>query len=176
VRQLGKSGPAGGSITIAYSQSVAVLDVVRSVEIDADAAMVRRQFGDVAHHAATDVHRGVSFEVLVDDATRCRYRQVSKVGPLRLRQVFELARTEDGPLVNRIVSGQFPGGAITFDVTGVDDGRASVTARLTAPLSGPKAALAPVLRRQVGKQLAAALDEDKRDLEGGRYAAATGDL
>jgi hypothetical protein len=168
------SRSAGSSIIIAYSQLVAVLDVVRSVEIDADAAMVRRQFGDVAHHASALVHRGVSFEVLADDATRCRYRQVSRVGPLRLRQEFELQRTEDGPMVNRIVSGQFTGGAITFDVARVDDRRASVTARLTASLSGPMAVLAPVLRRQVGKQLAAALDEDKHDLESGRYADATG--
>ena len=151
-----------------------MLDVARSVDIDADATVVRRQFGDVAHHAATDVHRGVSFEVITDDAERCRYRQVSQVGPLRLRQELELERTDHGPLVNRIVAGQFTGGAITFDVASLGDQRARVSARLAARLPGPMAVLAPVLRRQVGRQLAAALVEDKRDLEGGRYPAVDG--
>ena len=148
---------------------MATLEVARSVEIGVDPVVVRRQFGDVAHHAATGVHRDVVFEVIAEDEARCRYRQTSKVGPLRLRQEFELDRDEHGPLVNRIVAGPFEGGAITFDVAHAEHDAAIVTARLTAPLRAPLRVLAPVMRWQVGRQLAAALDEDKRDLEGGSY-------
>lgn len=131
--------------------------------------MVRRQFGDVAHHAATGVHRGVVFEVIEDDEAHCYYRQVSTVGPLKLRQEMELDRTESGPLVNRIVAGQFTGGAITFDVESLGEGRSVVEARLTAPISSAMRLAAPILRAQVGSRLAAALVEDKADLEGGAY-------
>ena len=148
---------------------MAMLEVARSVEIGVDPAIVRRQFGDVAHHANTGVHRDVTFEVVAEDESRCRYRQISKVGPVRLRQEFDLERNEHGPLVNRIVAGPFTGGSITFEVEPVDDGTATVTARLVAPLSAPLRMLAPMMRAQVGRQLTAALEEDKQDLEGGHY-------
>lgn len=148
---------------------MAILDVVRSVEIERHAEVVRRQFGDVAHHAATHVHRGVVFEVIEDDGACCRYRQVSSVGPVKLRQEIELDRTPDGPLVNRIVAGQFTGGAITFRVESHGEDGSVVEARLTAPVSGVMRIVAPILRAQVGRQLTAALAEDKADLEGGTY-------
>lgn len=146
-----------------------VIDVVQSIEIDRDAEVVRRQFGDVAHHASTGLHRGVVFEVIEDDGDRCRYRQISTVGPLKLRQEIELDRSETGPLINRIVAGQFTGGTITFAVEPSGAGRSIVEANLRAPGSGVLRILAPILRAQVGKQLAAALAEDKADLEGGGY-------
>jgi hypothetical protein len=152
---------------------VASLDVTRSVEIERDAEVVRRQFGDVRHHAATGVHQGVVFEVIEDDGARCRYRQVSTVGPIKLRQELEFDRAAAGPLVNRIVAGQFTGGAITFEVEPRSEGRSAVEARLSAPISGVMRLVAPILRAQVGKQLAAALVEDKADLEGGAYDRAS---
>lgn len=148
---------------------MACLDVTRSVEIERDAGVVRRQFGDVGHHAATGVHRGVVFEVIEDDGARCRYRQVSTVGPMKLRQELELDRAADGPLVNRIVAGQFTGGVITFEVEPRGEGRSAVEARLSAPVSGVVRFVAPILRAQIGRQLAAALAEDKADLESGAY-------
>lgn len=144
-------------------------EVVRSVTIDRDAEVVRRQFGDVAYHAATGVHRGTVFEVIEDDGMRCRYRQTSSVGPLRLRQEMELDRTGSGPLVNRIVSGPFAGGSISFDVAPRGADRSVVEARLTGPLTGAMRLVAPLLRAQVGRQLAAALVEDKSALEEGAY-------
>lgn len=120
----------------------------------------------------TGVHHSVVFEVIDEDAGRCRYRQVSTVGPLRVRQEVELDRSGDGPLVNRIVAGQFSGGEIVFEVTSRGEGRAAVEARLSAPVAGVMRMVAPVLRAQVGRQLAAALVEDKADLESGTYKSA----
>ena len=143
--------------------------VVEVVHIDVAADLARRQFADVHHHAANQVHRGVVFEVIDDDEQRCRYRQTSSLGPFRIRQVFELTRTESGPLVNRIVDGQFVGGSITFDVRPLGPTSSEVHATLAAPLTGPMKLLEPLLRRKVGRQLAAGLTEDKMDLEGGHY-------
>jgi hypothetical protein len=151
---------------------MAILDVTRSVEIDCDIEVVRRQFGDVAHHAATGVHAGVVFEVIEDQGDRCRYRQVSAIGPAKIAQELELDRVADGPLVNRIVAGQFTGGSITFEIATRDEGGSTVEARLSAPISGVMRIAAPILRAQVGKQLAKALAEDKADLEDGAYGRA----
>jgi hypothetical protein len=155
-----------------YRSYVAILEVVRSVEIERDAELVRRQFGDVAHHASTNLHRGVVFEVIDDDGARCHYRQISTVGPLKVRQEMTLDRTESGPLVNQIVAGQFAGGAISFSVRSCGESRSVVEARLTAPVPFAMRFMTPILRAQVGKQLAAALVEDKADLERGAYGTA----
>ncbi len=148
---------------------MARLRVSEQVAIDRSPELVRSQFGDVAHHEATGVHDGVEFHVVSDDGSVCRYRQISRVGPLRLRQHFELPRAPDGPLVNTITKGQFSGGSITFEIGGEDDGPSTVTATLDAPLSGPAALIGPLLRRVVSSSLRAALVEDKADLESGRY-------
>ena len=92
------------------------LDVTATIEIDRGPRTVRQQFGDVAHHEHTNVHHGVRFEVIDDDGTRCRYRQTTRLGPLRLHQELQLTRTEEGPLVNTVLTGQFNGGAIGFDI------------------------------------------------------------
>lgn len=165
-----RSGESGAEGTV---HGVRNLEVVRSVVINRNAATVRQQFGDVAHHAEARVHPGVTFEIL-EDGERCTYAQQSSIGPLRLRQVFELDRTEAGPLVNRIVSGQFNGGTIVFCVEPLADERTQVEALLTAPLRGALRLLAPLLRALVGRQLSAALIEDKADLESGSYGRTLG--
>ncbi len=152
------------------------LSIEESIEIEAKPNLVRRQFADVAHHERAALHRGVRFEVLDQDDHRCRYRQTSHLGPLRLKQEIELARRDSGPLVNTITKGQFTGGTISFVIRPVDGGgetQSAVTARLEGPLRGPQRLLAAVLKRQVSKALARALTEDKADLESGAYSKLT---
>lgn len=157
---------------------MSTIDVQRSISIAAPADIVRRQFGDVAHHAATGVHRGVRFEVIDDGPTRCRYRQVSRVGPLRFVQELDLNRRDDGRLVNTVVRGQFEGGTISFEVQPDGADRSTVLAHLQAEVSGLSAFAAPLLRRSVRGALDRALAEDREDLESGTYprsaAAASG--
>ncbi len=145
-------------------------EIQTSITIDAPAAVVRAQFGDVAHHEAQAVHKGVRFRVIDDDGSRCRYEQKSRVGPITTTQTFELERTADGPLVNRVTGGMFAGGAIIFNVVALDDHRSRVDATLRADLK--PAPVAALLRGQVRRSLAKALLEDKADIESGRYSAA----
>ncbi len=151
---------------------MSTLEVTSVVRIEVPAETVRAQFADVAHHAATAPHAGVEFEVVSEADGRCDYRQTSRVGPLRFRQELTLEHTESGPLVNSVTKGQFQGGTISFDVTPDGSSAATVEASIRAPLRGPERLLKPVLARTVARALAKALDEDKVDLESGRYPSA----
>lgn len=146
--------------------------VERCVDIAVPAARVRRQFGDVAHHQHPGVHPGVTFEVVADDPDVCRYRQVTRVGPLRSTQEMELRRTPEGPLVNTIRRGVFRDGAIVFDVVESGPDTSTVAARLESDRTAHRV-LRPLISLVVGRALAKALDEDRNDLESGRYPAAS---
>jgi hypothetical protein len=111
--------------------------------------------------------------VLHDDAVGCRYRQTTRVGPIRLTQEFDLKRVDRGPLVNTITLGQFEGGTITFDIQPEGPDRSTVEARLEAKVNGLGALAAPLLRRSVGRAFDRALAEDRHDLESGTYLEPT---
>ena len=145
------------------------IDIAERVTIEQPTSVVRAQFGDVAHHQETGVHRGVRFELVDDNGERCHYRQTSRVGPISLRQELTLERSPDGPLVNRITGGVLAGGTITFHIQSDGPCRSVVTAVVAAELRGVQALVAPLVRSQVARDLRAALIEDKADLELGRY-------
>lgn len=145
------------------------LSVAASIEIDRPMFLVRQQFSDVAHHARTHPHRGVRFTEVDDDGRVCRYRQTTRLGPIRLRQDLRLERRTDGPLVNTIDGGQFAGGSITFDFAELAPGCTRVMASVDVPLTGPRALFAPALRSNIRRTLERALHEDKADLEQGDY-------
>lgn len=143
--------------------------VSRHIRIDADCDVVRRQFGDVAHHQVVGVHRGTEFSVVSDQGDRCVYDQRTRVGPIRLRQRFELDRRDPGLQVNRVVAGPLRGASLTFAITAAG-GATDVEATLAAPVGRLRGrALAPVL----GRSLAAALEEDRAELEAGAYPASS---
>lgn len=135
---------------------------------------VQEQFGDVGYHERTGHHRGVSFHVVSESSQSCCYSQDTRLGPLRLHQEFELDRTLAGHQVNALTSGPFSPGSITFDI--VADGHA--TTRVTATLRSTRRGLtqwaAPILRRPMARALTRSLEEDRDDLESGRYASRLG--
>jgi hypothetical protein len=148
-----------------------VLTVIRTIRIDRPVAEVCAQFADVAHHERTGVHRGSRFAVLAETGDTCTYDQVTGRGPGRIRQRFELDRRDPAHLVNTVTDGAFQAGTLTFDIRATDTDASEVTATLAAPTRGLTGWLAPVLRVLLGRGLAQALEEDKRDLESGAYAA-----
>lgn len=140
----------------------------RTVTIDCPNALAQRQFADVAHHQATGVHRNVQFTVVDESPTHCEYDQVSRQGPVRIRQRFRLDRSDLGHQVNAVTAGAFAGGAITFTFREPAPGATEVTATLSSPRRSMRV-LGPLLRPVLGRALARALAEDKADLESGRY-------
>ncbi len=145
------------------------LEVAETVPIERPADLVRAQFGDVAHHQDTAVHDRVRFELIDDDGHTCRYRQISRLGPIRLQQHLTLVRQSDGTLVNTVTRGPLTGGTITFRIEPDGPRRSQVTAVVEAPLRGLQALAAPLLRSRFAKDLRAALAEDKNDLEHDHY-------
>jgi hypothetical protein len=148
-----------------------MFEVSERIAIAQPVEQVRAQFGDVAYHASAGVHRGVTFSVVADRDDYCDYEQTTRMGPMHIRQSFQLNRTDLARQVNTVVAGAFAPGSITFEIVPEGDGT-SVTATLRAPLRGPVALFSPVLRRALGRSLAKALAEDRRNLESGTYAAA----
>ena len=152
-----------------YLEPMRTLQVSATIRIERPATVVRRQFADVAHHAATGVHDGVTFVVCEQDADQCTYRQTTRLGPLKIDQQMALRLEPEGPLVNTITKGQFEGGSISFTITPEDGHASAVSAELNAPLNIWQSILAPVLRMNVRKALDRGLAEDKLDLESGSY-------
>lgn len=147
---------------------MATLHAQETLEIDAPMDLVMAQFGDVDHHSETQPHRGVEFAVISESNAECRYRQTTRIGPLRLKQEITLDKTQSNPQVNRITKGQFSGGSISFAFDEADTGTV-VTATVEAELTGINRLLKPLLRRNVAGALRSALVEDKADIESGRY-------
>lgn len=149
-----------------------MLEVSERIAIDQPVDVVRSHFADVAYHARSGVHRGVSFVVVDDDDEQCTYDQVTRLGPVRLRQSFRLDRRDPAHQVNTLVAGAFAPGSITFDIGPADSGATVVTATVRSQARGLTARLAPVLRRPLSRSLARSLAEDRHDLESGAYSSA----
>ena len=68
-------------------------EIKESIEIERPLEEVRAQFGDVDHHARTGVHRGVTFEILDHSGAIIRYRQTTRLGPIRMVQIMRTGST-----------------------------------------------------------------------------------
>ena len=153
-----------------------MFEVTQQITIDQPVERVRAQFGDVAHHERTGVHRGVTFTVVAERPEYCEYQQTTRMGFIRIRQSFRLERDDPACQVNALTAGAFAPGSITFEIVPADTAGATiVTATLRAPLRRPIARFAPLLRRALARSLAKALREDRRDLESGAYVGSPTD-
>jgi hypothetical protein len=150
------------------------LSVSATTVIEMPAAIVRQQFSDVEHHDLNRVHRGVRFEIIEDGVDQCRYLQVTRVGPVALRQELTLHRTPDGPLVNTVERGQFAGGSISFDIEPTGPEQCTVRATVVGAVPRWQVPAQPLMRRMIERNLAIALAEDKADIESGGYQPADG--
>ena len=142
-----------------------MLQVSAQVTIRRPLDEVRQQFADVGYHERTGHHRGVSFHVVSENSQSCSYSQETRLGPLRLRQEFELDTSVPGHQVNVLVSGPFSPGSITIDIVADGEDGAIVTATLCSTRPGFTQIAAPLLRRSLERALRQALEEDRDDLE-----------
>jgi hypothetical protein len=148
-----------------------MLEVRRQITIRRPLDEVQTQFGDVGYHERSGHHRGVSFRVSSQTPHSCSYTQESRVGPVKLRQRFELDKRDPGHQVNALISGPFSPGSITFDIVADSEAGATVTATLSSSRRGLTRFAAPLVRRSLERALARGLEEDRDDLESGRYAS-----
>ena len=146
-----------------------VLVVSASTHIARPIDVVRRHFSDVDHHTRNPVHPGVVFEPLEDSGRECRFRKTIRILGIPVVDEVVLKCQPDGSITEDSVAGPSTGMRLVsrFRVDGPDLTATTLTVEM--PVRGLKRLAAPVLRRLVLWRLTKALDEDRRDLEGGRY-------
>ena len=144
------------------------VEVNHRVWIGAPIATVRSQFADLYHHIDVNVHPKMRFEVLASEPHRAKFTQVVKLLGFKQRDLFERRIDDDGSIHDVSVEGFNKGGSIdaTFQ-SRQDDGKDGTDVQLTVKLPVPRLMgwLAPVLEKQVRREVTTALAEDKFDLE-----------
>jgi hypothetical protein len=138
-------------------------DIARPIEI------VRRHFSDVDHHARNPVHPGVAFTPLADSGDERRFRKTIRVLGLPVVDEVVLRRQADGSITEDSVAGPSTGMRLISHFRADGPNRTATTLTVEMPVPGLKRLVAPLLRRFVLRRLTKALDEDRRDLEGGKY-------
>jgi len=144
---------------------VTLLRVHGETIIERPLATVQAQFADMAHHAATGVHKALAVGNVRPQANGCRFTGRRRVLGLVQEDEMEVERLSDGGSVLRSLSGSNAGLVITqaFEALGPDRTRVRTTVEL--PVRGMRKLLAPLLRVALRQDLATALAEDKADLE-----------
>jgi len=145
---------------------MASIEVRRSVFFRRAPDVVRCHFLDIQHHVATDVHRGVKYAIVKEEADRLQITQDFRVLGLPKHDEIVLYATRDGRVVQEFLRGDFAGGGIELSFQAQGEGT-HLEAVLRAPLRGMNRLLAPVIAWQVGKITDRALEEDRIDLERG---------
>jgi hypothetical protein len=151
------------------------VEVRHQVWIAAPVATVQSQFADLYHHIDANVHPKLRFEVLAQEPRRARFRQEVKLLGLKQVDLFERTIADDGSITDVSVDGFNKGGSLHFTFAakageGRDGTAVDITIRLPVPpLLGW---LAPVLEKQVRREVTQAALEDKYDLEQRGYAPA----
>jgi hypothetical protein len=150
------------------------VEVHHKIWIRAPLATVQSQFADLYHHIESNVHPKLRFEVLAQEPTRACFRQEVKLLGIRQRDRFERTIEEDGTIHDVSVEGFNKGGSLDFVFKpkasdGNEGTEVDITIRL--PLPPLMGWLAPMLRKQVTREVTAAALEDKFDLEQRGYPA-----
>lgn len=145
--------------------------VQKEIVVARPVAVVRAQFADMQHHEANAVHAtlGVS-NVRPQAGGGCVFTGRRRVLGVMQEDEIEVTPHPDGRLTLRSLAGSNQGLVITqtFDAEAPERTRIRTTVEL--PVQGVMRWLRPLVRLGVARDVAAALQEDRRDLEQGAYA------
>ena len=146
-----------------------ILRISASTQIARTIDVVRRHFSDVRHHAINHVHAGVDFTPLADSNDDQRFRKTIRILGVPVVDEVVLRRQPDGSITEDTVAGPSVGMRFTNRFESVGPARTAVTSTVELPVSGAKRLVTPLLRRMILQRLTKALEEDRQDLESGRY-------
>jgi hypothetical protein len=144
------------------------VEVHHQLFIAAPPAAVRAQFADVQHHIDANVHPNLRFEVLAQERQRARFRQSVKLLGIWQTDLFDRRIDEDGSIHDVSIDGFNKGGTLDFSFTPVrQEGRDGTNVGITIRLQTPPMLgwLAPLLHKQVKREVTAASLQDKDDIE-----------
>jgi hypothetical protein len=132
---------------------------------------VREQFMDLHHHARGGVHPDLTFTVLESAPKRVLFQQEARLLGLKQVDQVEALQNSDGSVDYIFKSGMNTGSRIHFDFR--KDGDVTVVdATAYLKLNGWKRLIGGPFARAFKKIGEKALEEDRRDLESGRYQRA----
>jgi hypothetical protein len=146
-----------------------VLVVSASTRIARPIDVVRRHFTDVDHHARNRVHPDVEFTPLSDSGEVRRFRKTIRILGIPVVDEVVLRRQPDGSITEDCVAGHSAGMRLVSRFRADGPELTATTLTVQMPVRGLKRLAAPWLRFVIARRLSKALDEDRRDLEGGRY-------
>lgn len=145
--------------------------VCREIVVGRPIEVVRAQFSDMKHHEANAVHSTLNVSNVRPQADGgCLFTGRRRVLGTLQQDEIQVTRQPDGSLTLRSIAGSNEGVLITqrFEAQGPDRTRVEVTVDL--PVRGVMRWLRPLVRQGVAHDVAAALQEDRADLEQGAYA------
>jgi hypothetical protein len=139
--------------------------IARPIEV------VQAQFVDMGHHASTQVHADLTVSNVRPQHGGCRFTGRRRVLGMLQEDEIEVLRHSDGSSTLRSLSGSNAGLLVTqtFESVGPESTRVRTTVEL--PLNGMLRLLAPLVRIGLQRDVAAALEEDRIDLEERGYPA-----
>ena len=140
-----------------------------AAHINAPVERVRRQFADLDHHIACNVHPKLTFRKLYQTADKARFEQTVRLLGMRQRDLFDRTIHADGSMTDLSIDGANKGGSLRFRFE-PKAGGTDVSVEVRLPVPRLLGFLRPVMERQVRKEVLAAVAEDQRDLENGAYA------
>ena len=144
-------------------------EVIHREWIAAPVNTVRAQFADVDHHIRRNVHPKLRFKVLQHKTRGTRFVQEVRLLGVRQRDVVERSLETDGSVLDRVVEGFNRGGSLCFRFTPrIAEGRGGTEVEITVRLPLPPVVgvlVRPLLEAQLRKEVRAASQEDKRDIE-----------
>jgi len=152
---------------------MAVVSVQAEKLIARPIGVVQSQFVDLQHHAATGVHADLDVSNVRPQEGGCRFTGRRRVLGLRQEDEIEVLRDADGNSTLRSLSGSNAGLLISQKFESVEPGRTRVRTTVELPVRGFLVLLTPLLRAGLKRDLATALEEDRRDLEERGYLSAS---
>ncbi|MFA6313293.1 MAG: hypothetical protein WCV99_13010 [Sterolibacterium sp.] len=152
---------------------MAVVTVQSEKLIARPIAVVQSQFVDMQHHASTHVHADLDVSNVRPQEGGCRFTGRRRVLGMRQEDEIEVLCGADGSSTLRSLSGSNAGLLISQKFESVDTGSTLVRTTVELPVRGLLILLAPLLRVGLKRDLAIALEEDRRDLEERGYPRAT---
>lgn len=128
--------------------------------------VVRAHFLDFDHHIAHEVHKGVHYTVLAR-GRQTRVRSRFKVLGLTKQDELLVYADHQGNVVQEFVRGDFAGGTLKVLFSAETPNRTHLKAVFDVPARGINWLMKPIVRNVIGRIADQAIEEDRRDLEGG---------
>lgn len=144
------------------------VQVRHNIWIQAPVGSVRAQFADLHHHIDVNVHPKLRFDVLAQEPGRARFTQEVKLLGMKQRDLIDRTIAEDGTIRDLAIDGPNKGGTLNFSFRPkAQEGRegTEVDIDITLPVPRFLGWFAPLLEKQVRREVTAAALEDKYDLE-----------